>query len=95
LDTIKNILDPKLFRDLALKHDIAYGIAIAKLRKLKKIRQYQIEGLSERHLRRIETGKQHASIKNLQALSTAHNMKLNDYLNKLAVYAGAALALLT
>ncbi len=87
LDSIKYILHPEPFKEIASKHNITYGLAIRKFRKLKKIRQYQIPGVSERHLRRIENGQMAANYKCLQALAKAHKMTMNDYLNQLAIHA--------
>jgi hypothetical protein len=60
-----------------------YGQAIRALRVERDISQAAVEGLTDRHLRRIEKGQQAATLASLQSLATAHGMPLPSYLNEL------------
>lgn len=86
LDSIKTAINPHTSKAEAKEHDRIFGAAIAKLRKAHGIKQYEIPGLDERQVRRIESGQQHATPKSLQSLANAHGMELNDYLNTVAKY---------
>ncbi len=66
-----------------LNADKRFGAAIAKLRRAKGIKQSDIEGLSERQLRRIESGGR-TSVKALQCLAKSQGLSLNNYLNEIA-----------
>ena len=59
------------------------GTAIRSLRTQSGIAQSRIEGLTERHLRRIEKGEQRATLAALDALARAHRLSTNDYLTRL------------
>jgi hypothetical protein len=63
-----------------------YGEAIARLRTQTGLRQSDIEGLSEREVRRIESGGE-ATVDSLRKLAAAHQMDLPAYLDKIAVLA--------
>ena len=62
----------------------SYGAAIRRLREEKGLKQAAIDGLTERHLRRIEQGKQSVTSSTLRALAKAHAMQIEDYLKELA-----------
>lgn len=64
-------------------HDGRYGAAIAKLRLQKGVKQSDIEGLSERQVRRIEKG-EGTTYEALRRLAAAHRMDLEDYLGEVA-----------
>lgn len=86
IDAIRGALDPDWrARTLAthLTHSKRYGEAIAHLRKERNLRQSDIPGLSERQVRRIETG---ARLKTgaLRFLASAHGLLLDDYLTRVA-----------
>lgn len=66
-----------------LAHDELFGSGIASLRKRNRLKQSDVVGLSERQLRRIESG-EHASVKSLEYLAQAHKLSLRDYLNAVA-----------
>lgn len=66
-----------------LTHNKNFGTAIEKLRKKSKLRQNDIEGLTDRQLRRIESGEARPSVATLQALAEAHDLSFNDYLEEL------------
>lgn len=63
-----------------------YGAAIRRLREESGLTQADIDGLTPRHLRRIETGEQRASLAALTSLAAAHGMPLEDYLQRVARY---------
>jgi len=84
LDSIKSALDPGPSKADSELHDRLYGGAIAQLRKDAGLRQTDIEGLDERHLRKIESGSQRATLRSLEILAKAHKLDINDYMNKLA-----------
>ena len=65
-----------------------YGAAIRSLREDAGLRQAAINGLTERHLRRIEQGKQAATSSALKSLAKAHGMKTEDYMKELAARSG-------
>lgn len=87
LDSIRCAIDETWkarFVALRLVQNNNYGKAIAALRKKLKLRQADVKGLSERQLRRIETGEP-TSVNTLKLLAKAHSMELSDYLDKLAL----------
>ena len=61
-------------------------LAIAKLRLSMGLKQSQIEGLSERQVRRIEKGGG-TTYEALRRLASAHRMDLESYLRELAANA--------
>jgi hypothetical protein len=89
LDAIRAAIDPAArARAEAAKalHDSRYGAAIAKLRLRMGLKQSQIEGLSERQVRRIEKG-EGTTYEALRLLASAHRMDLESYLRELAARA--------
>ncbi|MBX9772523.1 MAG: DUF2442 domain-containing protein [Candidatus Obscuribacterales bacterium] len=86
IETIRSVLDPRTADQAnarALMHNQWFGAAIAQLRKSHKLRQDEIPGISDRQLRRIESG-EHASARSLEFLAAAHKMSLNNYLSHIA-----------
>jgi len=61
-----------------------YGAAIRSLREASGLKQSDIGGITERHLRRIERGEQAASKSQLESLAKAHSMSIEKYLKELA-----------
>ncbi|MFQ5426556.1 MAG: helix-turn-helix domain-containing protein, partial [Gaiellales bacterium] len=61
-----------------------YGAAIRELREQRGLRQKDVEGLDERHVRRIEKGEVAATASALEKLARTHEMSLQDYLDELA-----------
>jgi len=61
-----------------------YGAAVRELREENGLKQANIEGLTDRHLRRIEQGKQPVTSSALKRLAEAHGMSVEDYMKKLA-----------
>jgi hypothetical protein len=62
-----------------------YGAAIRALREASGLKQSEIRGVTERHLRRVEHGQLPAKRSTLTALAEAHRLPLDEYLKKLAV----------
>lgn len=91
LDSIRSVIDPghrKHSRRMTVLHDRTYGKAIAEYRKRKGLRQADIPGLSERQVRRIETGGRVTSAA-LASLAKAHGLELRTYLDAIADLVGA------
>lgn len=61
-----------------------YGNAIRRLRQRSGLRQKDVVGISPRHLRRVESGKQPISRAVLEALARAHRLEIDEYLAKIA-----------
>jgi len=61
-----------------------YGDAIRQLREQHGMRQQDIEGLDERHVRRIEKGEVPATVSALKKLADSHMMNVQEYLDELA-----------
>lgn len=86
LDAIRVAIDPEArAKAEAAKalHEGRYGAAIAKLRSAKGLKQTDIEGLSERQVRRIEKG-EGTTYEALRCLASAHHMSLEKYLQVVA-----------
>lgn len=84
---LHTIIDPAA----ALRHpsesqpfDKQLGDAIRSFRNSCNLRQSDIPGLTERHLRRIESGISRATSKALRSLAEAHMLDANQYMDKLA-----------
>jgi hypothetical protein len=61
-----------------------YGLAIRKVREAAGIKQSNVDGLTERQLRRIERGECRATTAALAALAKAHGLHTNAYMELLA-----------
>ncbi len=86
LDAIRCVLDPTYGERRAaarIMRSRSWGLAVATLRKQRGLRQSDVQGLSERQLRRIEGGEQ-ASASSLKKLAAAHDMEFGAYLDALA-----------
>ena len=64
--------------------NVKYGAAIRTVREQAELRQADINGVTERNLRRVEKGELRASQATLRSLASAHQRPLNEYLNDLA-----------
>ena len=83
LEDIKAAADPEFKNKLCLeklKYNKSLGKAISQVRKAYNLNQNDIEGLSDRHLRRIENEGYQVTIDVLKKLAVAHNMNLEEYL---------------
>lgn len=58
------------------------GKAISAVRKAHKLTQNEINGISDRHLRRIENEGQQPTLDTLKKLSTSHGLDLEKYLTQ-------------
>ena len=86
LDAIRVAIDPEARARAATAralHDSRYGAAITRLRLANGLKQSDIEGLSERQVRRIEKGEGTTS-EALRRLAAAHHMNLEKYLKEVA-----------
>jgi Helix-turn-helix domain len=87
LESVRVSNDPALQARLLrqrLLHDRAFGAAVRAFREERGLRQSDVRGLSERQLRRIETGVAAITGPAADALAAAHGMDPNDYLNEVA-----------
>lgn len=66
-----------------------YGAAIRAVREQAGLKQSEIPGVTERHLRRVEHGQQAASKATLQSLADALNLSLDECLKKLGAVMAA------
>ncbi len=66
-----------------LMYDIRFGEAVAALRKKCGLKQADIQGLSERHVRRIEKGER-TKVDTLGILARSQGLSLKEYLDKIA-----------
>jgi hypothetical protein len=86
LDAIRYVKD-KAWRQKKdrerLMYDARFGEAVAILRKKYGLKQSDIQGLSERQVRRIEKGEK-TKVDTLAILAKSHGMSLKDYLDKIA-----------
>jgi hypothetical protein len=65
-----------------------YGAAIRSLRESHGLKQTEIEGITDRQLRRVEKGDQAVSTSTLSSLAKAHSLSLGNYLNELSKRVG-------
>ena len=63
-----------------LEYSKSFGKAISAVRKAHKLTQKEINGISDRHLRRIENEGQQPTLKVLKKLALSHGLDLEDYL---------------
>lgn len=78
---------PALQKSLAFNR--RYGAAIRAVREERGLKQSDISGVTQRHLRRVEHGEQAASKTILEALASAHALPLDSYLELLAQRLGS------
>jgi len=87
LDTIREHADPRIRKqhELERRREAArYGDAVRRLREDNGLKQSGIHGLSERQVRRLESGDTIPHTGTLKKLATAHEMQVDDYLKELA-----------
>ncbi len=87
LDTIRFHVDPKARHESEQRYRQEaqrYATAIRILREAKGLKQSDIEGLSDRQVRRIEDGERLPRIATLEKLAKAHSLSIPDYLAELA-----------
>ncbi len=83
LEDLKAAVDPEFKEQLLIEkqeYGKSFGKAIAAVRKAHKLNQDGIDGLSDRHLRRIENEGQQPTLDTLKKLAISHGLDLEDYL---------------
>jgi hypothetical protein len=86
-EQIRQLVDPTVSlaaRQRSAAFNKKYGTAIRSLREEYGLKQSDIEGITERHLRRVEHGELAASRDTLQCLAKATGLSLENYLKELA-----------
>ena len=86
LDSLRSIVDSEYQAKLLFEkkqYDKSFGKAIKALRKLYKLKQKDISGISDRHLRRLEKGETQVTLDLLKKLASAHGLEFKDYLEKI------------
>lgn len=86
LESFKVALDPKLkvkIQNEMTKDNAKFGEAIRDLRKAHGLTQGDFE-LSDKQIRRFESGEHRPTLKAYEALAKAHKMGVSEYMNKLA-----------
>lgn len=86
-DQFLQIVDPAELRKAQRRNadfNKRYGAAIRRVREAAGVAQSDVDGLTDRHLRRIETGTAPATVKALAALAKAHGLDPNPYMETLA-----------
>ncbi|HEY3816077.1 MAG TPA: helix-turn-helix domain-containing protein [Polyangiaceae bacterium] len=87
LDTIREHADPNVRREnetRARQEAARYADAIRRFREERGLKQSDIEGLTDRQVRRLEEGETVPQIDTLRRLAAAHGMTIDDYLQALA-----------
>jgi transcriptional regulator with XRE-family HTH domain len=67
-----------------LIHNKKFGQAIAVIRQRYSLRQTDIPDLTDRQLRRIESGEARPSVSTLKLIAKAHKLKLEVYLDEVS-----------
>lgn len=86
-EQLAQIVNPEAARKAWQKHrqfNIRYGRAVHKVREQAGLKPSDITGISEKQLRRIESGSCRLTCNAVKVLSQAHGLKANGYLQKLA-----------
>jgi hypothetical protein len=87
LDTIREYADPEVRQEheaRARQEAARYAGAIRRLREERGLKQSDIEGLTDRQVRRLEQGDTVPQIDTLKKLAAAHGMEIGVYLDELA-----------
>lgn len=93
LEAFRELSDPKVLEANQLhfrREAKGYGAAIKLLRRRKGLKQGEIPGLSERHVRRLESGEVYPHSTTLDKLASAHDLPPAEYVRQLAALASAA-----
>lgn len=91
-EQLEQIVDPSAALEAKQKSKVfnkRYGAAIRSIREEHGLKQSDIDGVTDRHLRRVEHGEQAASKAMLNALAKAHGMSLEEYLKVVAKQLGS------
>jgi uncharacterized protein YlbG (UPF0298 family)/DNA-binding XRE family transcriptional regulator len=87
LEEMRSRIDPKFSAAMIRKQipkNALYGSAIRRFREISKIKQVDITGISERTIRRIESGEFIPTVETLKKISSTHELDLSSYLNEVA-----------
>jgi hypothetical protein len=87
LDTFRELADPEVLeetRERFRREARRYADAIKTLRKNRGLKQGDIAGLSERQVRRLESGVVYPHSSTLNKLAVAHDLSPAEYVRKLA-----------
>lgn len=87
LDTIREYADPEVRREheaRSRREAALYAKAIRRFREERGLKQFDIQGLTERQVRRLEKGDAVPQIETLRRLAAAHGMEIDSYLHELA-----------
>lgn len=87
LEAFRVHADPvfKVKKEREVRNEVRrYASAIRSLREDRSLKQSEISGLSEREVRRLESGEHMPQYGSLENLARAHGMSVNDYLAELA-----------
>ena len=60
-----------------------WGERMTNFRKIHELNQSDFEGLSDKHIRRFESGEQIPTLNALKKISKAYSMNVEDYINAL------------
>lgn len=82
LESFKIVANPKLLLK-AIKFNKKFGEAIRALRLKKGLKQSEL-GLSDKQIRRFETGEHRPTLRAFETMAQAHEMDLKSYLDKLS-----------
>jgi ribosome-binding protein aMBF1 (putative translation factor) len=91
LDTIREHADPEVRREhqARARQDAArYADAIRRVREEHGLKQSDIDGLTDRQVRRLEEGDTLPQIETLRRLAAAHGLTIDPYLRELASRSG-------
>lgn len=86
-EQLEQIVNPEAARKALQKSrefNVRYGRAVRKVREQAGLKPSEITGISEKQLRRIESGECRLTSNAIEALSTAHKLAPNEYMNGLA-----------
>ena len=84
---LQQVVDPDAAFKAMQKHqefNARYGRAVRTVRKKAGIKPVDVQGLSDKQLRRIEKGECRLTSNAIAALAKAHKLAPNDYLEKLS-----------
>lgn len=89
LEDFKAAVEPEFKEQLLMKkleYGKSYGRAIAAVRKAHNLTQSEIEGITDRQIRRIEKEGQQPTLNALKKLAQAHGMDLEGYLAEVSKF---------
>jgi hypothetical protein len=92
LDAVRARVDPEYRKEAAdayRQEASRYTAAIKAVREKYGLRQGDIEGLSERQVRRLEQGQTFPQANTVEKLAAAHGLSVADYLKELATHSKA------